>query len=62
METPKFVKVRKVSGINFDCQMDFAQWVKVYGKGGNPSNPEKMVSPAGCIGWKKSTIEGNPDP
>jgi IS1 family transposase len=46
----------------FGSQIDFAQLVKLYGKEGSSGSTEKKYSPAECIGCKKSTIVGNPDP
>ncbi len=42
--------------------IDFAQLQKIYGKPGNATSTEKKYSPADCIGAKKNTISGNPDP
>jgi len=48
---------------SFGSHIDFAQLVKLYGKNnGGGGNTEKKYSPAECIGCKKSTIVGNPDP
>jgi IS1 family transposase len=46
----------------FGSQVDFAQLVKIYGKDGSHANTEKKYSPAECIGCKKTTVSGNPDP
>jgi IS1 family transposase len=47
---------------NFGSQIDFAMLQKIYGKTGSQGSAEKKYSPAECIGTKKTTISGNPDP
>jgi len=42
--------------------IDFAQLVKMYGKGGTPDTPEHAYSPAKCTGIDKRTRVGRPDP
>jgi IS1 family transposase len=46
----------------FGADIDFAQLVKLYGE--PPSSPEaaRRYSPSECIGTRKHTITGNPDP
>jgi IS1 family transposase len=46
----------------FGADVDFAQLVKLYG--GPPSSPEaaRRYSPSECVGTRKRTITGNPDP
>jgi IS1 family transposase len=46
----------------FGSQVDFAQLIKIYGKDGGHGNAEKKYSPPECIGCKKTTVSGNPDP
>ena len=36
--------------------------MKLYGKGGDPENPETRYSPGECNGIKRETILGDPDP
>lgn len=43
----------------FGAEVDYAMLIKLYGE--DPSN-EKRYSPAECIGAKKETIQGAPDP
>jgi IS1 family transposase len=43
----------------FGGDVDYAQLVKIYGE---PVEAEKRYSPAQCIGAKKNTVEGKPDP
>jgi len=43
----------------FGGDVDYAQLVKLYGE---PVEQEKRYSPAQCIGAKKNSVEGNPDP
>ena len=43
----------------FGGDIDYAMLVKIYGEA---PEAEKRYSPAQCIGAKKNTIEGNPDP
>jgi IS1 family transposase len=45
----------------FGSHIDFAQLVKIYGKGGGQGNAEKKYSPPECIGAKKMPVVGNPD-
>jgi IS1 family transposase len=46
----------------FGADIDFAQLVKLYGE--PPSSPEaaRRYSPSECVGTRKHTITGNPDP
>jgi IS1 family transposase len=46
----------------FGVGVDFAQLVKLYGE--PPSSPEaaRRYSPSECVGTRKHTITGNPDP
>jgi len=46
----------------FGADIDFAQLVKLYGE--PPSSPEaaRRYSPSECVGMRKNTITGNPDP
>jgi IS1 family transposase len=46
----------------FGADIDFAQLVKLYGE--PPSSPEaaRRYSPTECVGTRKHTITGNPDP
>jgi IS1 family transposase len=46
----------------FGVDIDFAQLVKLYGE--PPSSPEaaRRYSPSECVGTRKRTITGNPDP
>jgi IS1 family transposase len=46
----------------FGADIDFAQLVKLYGE--PPSSPEaaRRYSPSECVGTRKNTITGNPDP
>jgi hypothetical protein len=46
----------------FGADIDFAQLVKLYGE--PPSSPEaaRRHSPSECVGTRKHTITGNPDP
>jgi IS1 family transposase len=46
----------------FGADVDFAQLVKLYGE--PPSSPEaaRRYSPSECVGTRKNTITGNPDP
>lgn len=46
----------------FGSQIDFAQLQKIYGRDSSAGNTEKKYSPAECIGCKKNTISGHPDP
>jgi IS1 family transposase len=47
----------------FQGEIDYAQLVKVYDKGGmNQSHAEARYSPPACTGIKKNKISGNPDP
>jgi IS1 family transposase len=43
----------------FGGDIDYAMLVKIYGEA---PDAEKRYSPAQCIGAKKNTVEGNPDP
>ena len=43
----------------FGLDVDFATLHKLYG---SPADGEKKYSPAVCIGCKKQTVTGNPDP
>lgn len=45
----------------FGSQIDFAQLVKLYGKGEGSHTTERKYSPAECIGAKKTVISGKPD-
>lgn len=45
----------------FGCGIDYAQLIKVYGNGGDNTNPETRYSPGKCLGTKKNTIVGKPD-
>jgi IS1 family transposase len=46
----------------FGADIDFAQLVKLYGE--PPSSPEaaRRYSPSECVGARKHTVTGNPDP
>jgi IS1 family transposase len=46
----------------FGADIDFAQLVKLYGE--PPASPEaaRRYSPSECVGTRKHTITGNPDP
>src|SRR4051794_18008956 len=44
----------------FGGDVDYAQLVKLYGNA--PDSMKGRYSPAECIGARKETIEGNPDP
>jgi IS1 family transposase len=46
----------------FGADIDFAQLVKLYGE--PPSSPEaaRRYSPSECVGTRKSTVTGDPDP
>jgi hypothetical protein len=46
----------------FGADIDFARFVKLYGE--PPSSPEaaRRYSPSECVGTRKNTITGNPDP
>ena len=44
----------------FGPEIDFAQLVKLYGKGGGES--DRRYSPAECIGTRRRVRMGNPDP
>ncbi|MBV8505750.1 MAG: hypothetical protein JOZ11_08090 [Alphaproteobacteria bacterium] len=46
----------------FGADIDFAQLVKLYGE--LPSSPEaaRRYSPSGCVGTRKSTVTGDPEP
>jgi IS1 family transposase len=43
----------------FGGDVDYAMLIKIYGEA---PDAEKRYSPAQCIGAKKNTVEGNPDP
>lgn len=43
----------------FDCDIDFAQLVKIYGT--DPDKYERRYSQPECIGTKKNVVSGNPD-
>ncbi len=45
----------------FGGDVDYAMLVKLYGKGGNPKNPETRYSPPQCIGARKRIVEGDPE-
>jgi len=45
----------------FGADIDFAQLIKLYGKGGSQKD-DTRYSPAECTGIEKKPIEGNPDP
>ncbi len=47
---------------SFGSYIDFAQLIKIYGKEGSAASTEKKYSPPECIGCKKQTISGDPDP
>jgi IS1 family transposase len=44
----------------FGADVDYAMLVKLYGTA--PESAKGRYSPAGCIGARKTRIEGNPDP
>jgi IS1 family transposase len=50
-----------VEGI-FAEDVHFAQLVKIYGNAPGGNSEQKRYSPAECIGCKKQTVTGNPDP
>ncbi len=54
--------VDRASGFGFtpDANVDYAQLVKLYGKG--QADSETRYSPAVCLGTKRFPIRGNPDP
>lgn len=45
----------------FGSQVNFAQLIKQYAKGGNAATTERKYSPADCIGTKKNIVFGTPD-
>jgi IS1 family transposase len=51
-----------VSDVFNDFDVDFAQLHKIYSKESAGKATEKKYSPSDCIGTKKTTIIGNPDP
>ena len=46
---------------NFGSQIDYAQLIKVYGKGSSANSTDTKYSPAECIGIEKRIISGNPN-
>ena len=44
----------------FDFKVDYAQLVKIYGT--DSLKGKKRYSPAECLGCKKNSVVGNPDP
>jgi IS1 family transposase len=46
----------------FGGQIDYAMLQKLYGRQGDPENPETRYSPGQCTGTKLEVIHGKPDP
>ena len=46
----------------FGGGIDYAMLQKLYGKQGDPDNPETRYSPAVCTGIKLDVVHGDPDP
>ena len=46
----------------FGADVDFAQLVKLYGRVQSTGTAEARYSPAKCVGARKDTFEGKPDP
>lgn len=47
---------------HFGNRADYSQLVKIYGSSGKDSSGEVRYSPPECLGTKKRTVFGNPDP
>lgn len=46
----------------FAGDVDYAQFIKVYGNDSNPRKPEKRYSPGVCLESVPHPINGDPDP
>jgi hypothetical protein len=45
-----------------DTEIDYAMLIKLYGEEPGAPSPERKYSPGECVGTRKETITGNPDP